>query len=455
MKARRSLETMIRRTTSRPFRYKFSIFYIGIVGAVACLNSLRSCSQAFGIGPSLGIGLVVLALLGLEWLEQVRFSNQPLRIIPPSRRMGLVVLAARIALIEAAVALDCNAETAGIALFLYPMVPYSAYFILSSWTSILISLFYVALVIWRTGQTKPEWFLNPEASPYVLAFTFVMLFVPLIAHIIRKDDETRRRTETLLSDLEVAHIKLQAYTEQVAELATAEERNRLARDIHDSVGHYLAAVNIQLEKALLYQERDPEAATQAIRDAKQAATDALRDVRVSVRALRDSNERFSLTASLDKLIAEINGSSLNINLTVNGDETAYPRSTLTALYRAAQEGLTNVQKHAHARRVDLTIDLGEQEARLVLRDDGQGFDPNILHRPISLPQLGLGLRGIQERLDLVRGQLMLQSSPRKGTVLSVVVPKAAAQANHRFAANQKFALNDRQPGGALIHEDKP
>ncbi|MBN2551081.1 MAG: sensor histidine kinase [Anaerolineales bacterium] len=443
MNARRSLETMIRRTTSRPFRYKFSIFYVAIVGGVAFLNSLRSCSREMVVASSVGIGLATLALLGLEWLEQVRFGSQSPRYVPPSRRARLALLLARLALIEGAVALDCNMAFAGIALFLYPMGPYSAYYAFGGWSSILISLFYIALVFWRAGQTSPQWHLNPEASPYVLAFTFVMLFVPLIAHIIRRDDETRRRTEMLLSDLEVAHIKLQAYTEQVAELAAADERNRLARDIHDSVGHYLAAVNIQLEKALLYQERDPAAATQAIRDAKQAAADALRDVRSSVRALRDATERFSLAASLEKLIREIDGNSFKITLTVNGDESAYPRSTLTALYRAAQEGLTNVQKHAHARQVDLTIDLGEREARLVLQDDGQGFDPAILHRPISLPQLGLGLRGIQERLDLVRGQLMLQSKPRKGTVLSVVVPKAAAN------------LTDRQPGEVLMGEEKP
>jgi signal transduction histidine kinase len=415
MSARRSLETVIRRTTSRPFRYKFSIFYIGIVGVVTVLRSLSSCSQTFLIPAPVGIGLIVLALLAFEWLEQTRFGNQM------TGRMAFSLLALRMVLFEGAVTLDCN----GIALFLYPIAAYSAYFAFGGGAGMAISFFYVLLVAWRIRLVNPGWFLNPEATSYILVFAIVMLLVPLIAHIIRKDDENRGRTETLLSDLEVSHIKLQAYTEQVAELAAAEERNRLARDIHDSLGHYLTAVNIQLEKALLYQQRNPEEATQAIRDAKQAAADALRDVRHSVRALRDTDEWFSLVASLEKLIHEISGDSLNIKLTIHGDETAYPRTTLTALYRAAQEGLTNVQKHAHAKQVDLTIDLGDHEAQLVLRDDGQGFDPKILHQPKSVPQLGFGLRGIQERLDLVRGQLTLQSTPRKGTVLSVVVPKAA------------------------------
>jgi signal transduction histidine kinase len=361
--------------------------------------------------------LIVGVLLALEWLEQTRFGQSL------TRRMAFAILATRMVLFEGAVALDCN----GIALFLYPMGSYSTYFAFGGGASLAISFFYVLLIAWRFRLVNPGWYLNPEALSYVLIFAVVMLFGPLVAHIIRRDDENRRRTETLLSDLEVSHIKLQTYTEQVAELATVEERNRLARDIHDSLGHYLTAVNIQLEKALLYQERNPQEATQAIRDAKQAAADALRDVRRSVSTLRDADERFSLTSSLEKLIREISSESLTIHLAINGDETAYPRSTLTALYRAAQEGLTNVQKHAHANQVDLKIDLGDHEAQLVLRDDGRGFDPKILNQPKSVPQLGFGLRGIQERLDLVRGQLSLQSTPRKGTVLSVVVPKAAAR----------------------------
>jgi len=419
MNARRSLETMIRRSTSRPFRYKFSILYIAIVGAMAYINSITTCSKPFIIQPSAGIGLIVLALLGLEWLEQTRFSGQP------TLHTVLAFLAARVILIEGAVTLDCNQ----VAIFLYPMIPYSVYYGFGGGVSALISFAYVALVGWRTGQVNPQWYLDSRASINVLAFACLILFVPVIALIIRRDDENRRRTERLLADLEASHVKLQAYTEQVAELAAAEERARLARDIHDSVGHYLTAVNIQLEKALLYQERDPREATQAVRDAKQAAADALRDVRRSVRALREPDERFSLADSLEKLVHETSADSFQINLSLSGDETLYPRSALTALYRAAQEGLTNVQKHAHARQVDLTIDLGEQEAHLVLQDDGQGFDPKILNQPISLPQLGFGLRGIQERLDLVRGQLTLQSTPRKGTVLSVVVPRAASILN--------------------------
>jgi len=270
----------------------------------------------------------------------------------------------------------------------------------------------------------------------LLAFTFVMLFVPLIAHVIRLDDENRQRTEQLLTDLEISHLKLQAYTEQVAELAAAEERNRLARDIHDSVGHYLTAVNIQLEKAILYQERNPEEATQAIRDAKEAAAEALSDVRRSVNTLRNPEGRFFLKDSLEKLVEAINTEQFSIDLAFTGDEMDYPRSVRMALFRAAQEGLTNIQKHAQAGHVELNIQLGPKEALLTLRDDGRGFDPEVMNRSDSTQKEGYGLSGIRERLELIRGKLALESSPESGTVLTVAVPRNSIGLENARQGNQ-------------------
>ena len=125
-----------------------------------------------------------------------------------------------------------------------------------------------------------------------------------------------------------------------------EERNRLARDIHDSLGHSLTAVNIQLEKALAYWQRSPDESHQAIRDAKQAASEALQEVRHSVGTLRDPDSRFSLRGALEGLTERMNAQGLPIASTITGDESDYNRSTLVALFRGAQEGLTNVQRHA-------------------------------------------------------------------------------------------------------------
>jgi len=407
-----SLETVIRRTASQPFRFKFSVFYIGITGVVAYLNGLAGCSKNPLIDQVSGVGLLLLVLLGLEWFEQNRFSNAP------PRKVALAFLASRMLLIEGIVSLDCS----NTALFLYPLIPYSAHFAFGSPMSTALSLAYILLTIWRVANANSGWYQDTTIVSNLLAFSFVMLFVPLIAQIIRRDDEHRSETEKLLSDLEVSHLKLQAYTEQVADLAAAEERNRLARDIHDSLGHYLTAVNIQLEKALLYQARKPDEALQAIRDAKQAATEALRDVRHSVGALRSLEIQFSLHDALEKLVHGINGNQIFIQFNIQGDESEYSRPALMALYRAAQEGLTNIQKHARATYAELKVELGEKEACLTISDNGQGFDPDILERS-NPAQPGFGLRGIRERIEMARGRLALQSGPQQGTQLTVTVPK--------------------------------
>lgn len=410
----RSIETVIRRTTAQPFRFKFSIIYIGIVGIVAYINGVSSCGPSVFPSTPTALGAILLILFGLEWLEQSRYAK------PRSWRINLVLFLFRVLLIEGIIVLDC----AGVALLLIPMVPYSAHFTFGPLVSTLLSLAYIPIVFWRTTLPGSSiLYLESGPTANLLAFTFVMLFVPLIVNIIRRDDDNKRRTEQLLIDLEASHRKLQAYTEQVAELAAAEERNRLARDIHDSLGHYLTAVNIQLEKAIAYQERNPGEARQALSDAKQAAADALRDVRLSVSALRNVESTFALAEALGKLTEGMRNEQLAVSLSISGDETGYPRSRLMTLYRAAQEGLTNIQKHAQASQVDLQLDLGSDEAKMTLVDNGIGFDPQMLESPSTALQPGYGLRGILERVELVGGRITLRSAPHAGTELSVVVPK--------------------------------
>jgi signal transduction histidine kinase len=412
MNPQRSIESVIRRTASQPFRFKFSVVYIAITGAVAYLNGVEKCGANFPVNPATGIGGILLALLALEWYEYSRYDKNP------SARAKSILLAARILLIEGMVTFDCN----GIALLLFPMIPYYAHFAFGEAASASLSVVYIMLVFWRTGFSESFFRVDMGTESNLLAFTFVMLFIPLIANIIRRDDESRLKTERLLTDLEISHLKLQAYTEQVADLAAAEERNRLARDIHDSLGHYLTAIGIQLEKALAYQKRNPEEATQSIVEAKQAAADALRDVRLSVGTLRSAENNFSLAASVEKIIEGIRSENLQIEFSAQGSEADYPRSALMALYRAAQEGLTNVQKHSQASAASLKISLGKNEARMVLRDNGQGFDPEALEKIPQSPSFGL--RGIRERLELIRGSMSLHSQPQQGVELIVVIPRA-------------------------------
>jgi signal transduction histidine kinase len=171
--------------------------------------------------------------------------------------------------------------------------------------------------------------------------------------------------------LERAHRQLQAYAERVAELATTEERNRIAREIHDGLGHVLIAITLQLEKALVYQEKQPEVAVQAVSDAKGVAKDALQDVRRSVSVLRTKREPFACTRGITLLVKQLREHGLSVDFEVDGSEERFSNDVLMTLYRFAQEGFTNIQKHAQASAVRVRLHFAEEEAHLSICDNGR------------------------------------------------------------------------------------
>ncbi|HEX2909196.1 MAG TPA: sensor histidine kinase, partial [Chloroflexia bacterium] len=235
----------------------------------------------------------------------------------------------------------------------------------------------------------------------------------------------------LLAELEISHRQLKAYAEQIEELATIEERNRLAREIHDSLGHYLTAINIQLEKAMLQHDDRPEEAMQTISDTKRLASEALQDVRRSVATLREQAQpAFSIVEKLNTLVDDVrNNNHFEIKLVIEGSEENFSNRILQTLYRVAQEGLTNIQKYARPRQVLVRLELAKTEAHLLIQDDGAGFDVTKLLKPGQVRLGGYGLQGIRERLELVGGNFKLESSPGSGTTLRVTAPKDPFQSH--------------------------
>jgi signal transduction histidine kinase len=140
-------------------------------------------------------------------------------------------------------------------------------------------------------------------------------------------------------------------------LATTEERNRLARDIHDSLGHYLTTISVLLKKAIAFRTRNAQESDSAISDAKRLTRDALQDIRQSISALRVSGDVFSFMTLLKDLIKSIDPDTTEIKLEIEDDESDISKPVLMCLYRVAQEALTNIQKHAGARFVRLLTSL--------------------------------------------------------------------------------------------------
>lgn len=282
-----------------------------------------------------------------------------------SRLPSTVVLAAQAGL----VVLVASADGSGMARVLFLLLPFGAYFAFGRAVAIGVGAASAAFLLIAFQLTVPGWTRSVE-------------------HV---------------SDLLMYGIGL-VLALAMAELSAAAERNRVARDVHDGLGHHLTAVSVLLEKAAAFRDHDPETADRALHDARDSARRALEDVRTSVRALR---EPFRLAESLTHLTR-----GLEVTISCTGDESRYATGALLALYRAAQEGITNALRHARGSTVEVALHCGPREARLVVADDGPGFAPEVE---------GLGLRGVRERIALAGGSVEVAHDG--GTRLTVVVPR--------------------------------
>jgi len=221
----------------------------------------------------------------------------------------------------------------------------------------------------------------------------------------------REQTEALLHQLEesnrereLAHTQLQQYANEVEELTVDRERTRMAREIHDTLGHYLTILSIQLETISKLQERDPSRAIVEVAEARRVAAQAMQEVRNAVAALRPySIATLSLPEALTRLGNEFRGVASETELTLDLDTQLPPLSPdlQLALYRAAQEALTNVRKHAHATKVLLRLRYEDEEVELVVLDNGAGPVTDESKQYGS----GFGLIGLRERVELLGGQV--------------------------------------------------
>jgi signal transduction histidine kinase len=230
----------------------------------------------------------------------------------------------------------------------------------------------------------------------------------------------RQRVQALYDELSAAHAELKALHARARETAVTEERNRIAREIHDTVAHYLTVVNVQLEAAEKLGEAQPERAIEQVRRARRLALDCLREVRRSVAALRTSSlEELSLPRALGKLVGDFSSSTgLDVQLHVDlPDDARLAPETAQTLYRTAQEGLTNVQRHAHAAHVRVSLQRQNGHLELAVQDDGVGPAADRAD-----DGAGFGLQGLRERVALLGGDLAFGPARPRGTRLVVSVP---------------------------------
>ena len=230
----------------------------------------------------------------------------------------------------------------------------------------------------------------------------------------------RRRVEALYDELRAAHEQLQVLHRQAREAAVTEERNRLAREIHDTLAHYLTVINLQLEAAEKLGGEQPDRAQEQVRRARRLTVECLQEVRRSVAALRASTlDELSVPGALRRLAAEF-GESTGIAVRPEigiADDDRLPPEIALALYRAAQEGLTNVHRHARATTVTLSLTRHNGQVELVVQDDGLGPGEET-----DGDGGGFGLLGLRERVALLGGRLDFGPAPSGGSRLDVTLP---------------------------------
>ncbi|MFK0293202.1 sensor histidine kinase [Streptomyces sp. NPDC090442] len=235
-----------------------------------------------------------------------------------------------------------------------------------------------------------------------------------------RESEQRRR---LIEELTAARSELAAAERAAGVLA---ERERLAREIHDTLAQGLSSIQLLLRAAERAVPGRPETALGHIRQARTAAVDNLAEARRFVRALSPPDlEADSLPAALERLCAATaRTSGLAVHCQVSGAPTPLPTPHEVALLRIAQSALANTVQHAAADRVELTLSYMDTEVALDVVDDGSGFVPAEVPPPGSAAAggSGFGLAAMRARARALHGTLAVESAPGEGTALAVTLP---------------------------------
>lgn len=277
------------------------------------------------------------------------------------------------------------------------------------WGATAVTGAYFVSVVWLDQGLQPTWAGTVRLGLSLgVAFIFTIIFTVIAVRAIT----ARRRSEELAAKLEEANAHLRAAAAQSAELAAARERNRIARDIHDGLGHYLTVVAVQLQAAHALLPRDPAGAVEAVARAETLTQSALDEVRRSVGALRAAAEAPPLVDGVRGLVAECGPTAA---LAVLGEARRLPEALEQALFRTVQEALTNGRKHAQASRLEVTLDFRDPaRMRVEIADNGRGCsDP---------APGGFGLRGLRERLEAIGGAATAGNRPGGGFCVRAEVP---------------------------------
>lgn len=247
----------------------------------------------------------------------------------------------------------------------------------------------------------------------MLSLLNTLVFILYMVVLTLSQTSEKERILRLNSQLQTANQKLEEYAQEQVRMTETRERNRLAREIHDTLGHSLTGIITGIEACIMLMDIAPEATKEQLRAIAQVARNGITDVRHSVNALRpDALETLDLEAAIRKLVEESESSTgVKIDLVFPGDLQDLDQDEEDVLYRIVQESITNAIRHGNATHIDVRIEREDNDLRIRIADNGKGCDDI---------QSGFGLHHMQERIDMLKGTLSY--SGKDGFVIEAVVP---------------------------------
>ena len=253
--------------------------------------------------------------------------------------------------------------------------------------------------------------------------------ISLVMQTLIRERYTRNRLLQELAqtntELAIAHQKLAETAAQEQEIAVLRERTRLAREMHDTLGHALVLVTVKLEVAQRLRERDPERCERELEAAQQIVRDSMNNLRTSIANLRSpALEHEPVYRALSNVAHEIaRRTGIHVVYDIAPDIDRLPEQVEETLWKVGQEALINIEKHARAKT--LTLHLSRHDAQVLMRieDDGVGI-PDSLYTCTGCksPEGHYGLSGMRERVESFGGSIQIQAGQERGTVIEVALP---------------------------------
>ncbi len=310
----------------------------------------------------------------------------------------------------------------------------------------------LGLTLYQAWLTSPmtDMPFSVDAGWLVLQGAMMLLVGYVIVQLVSLQREQRVALARAYEQQAAANRRLQRYADTLEELAVSRERNRLARELHDTLAHSLSALAVQLEAVRSLWHLDPDAAQALLNKADETARSGLTEARRALQALRASPlQDLGLALALQELAqqaAQRAGATLELRAPEQIAASISP-AVEQEIYRIAQETLENVARHADATSILLQLEQSAGSLTLTIEDNGRGMDTGVIPVTEAGGQNHIGIRGMVERAALIGGELEITTEAGQGTRVRLTIPLSPSPGSRNVGKPQARAAPDAQEAG--------